>query len=359
MSDEFAKKVLGEEAVKSAKDSGSKQPGGGFGKKSGKKKAIIAGVSVACVAVTVLCVILFWPKGNKSKAGGNYLEGLDVLCGPCGIAPVADGGFLITDTYGKKIWKATGKHAVVYAGAESVQDQYGEPMGGYNDASLMESLFKEPWAIVPFLDGYAVSDTENHAVRLVNKAGVQTVNGRSGELEQGDLGVTFDLPTGLAVDDQGNLYVADTGRSVIYRISKDGSTEVFTKELHAPMGICWYQGALYVAETGEHRVVSVMDGNVKVIAGTGEEGDADGPALTATFSSPMGVAVGPDGTVFVSDTVNATVRRVKDGVVDTIFAPDEERLTTSPVSPTGMLAYDGFLYVCDPFARRVYILPLQ
>lgn len=347
MSNEFAKEVLGEEAVKAAK-------GSGFFKDNRKKIGIIAGIVVA-VIVIILCIIFFWPK----KGIKVYLDGLDVLCAPNDIVKTPGGSFLVTDVYGKKIWTVTGDHAEVYAGADTVEDLYGEPMGGYNDAELKESLFKEPWAITPFLNGYAVSDTKNHAVRLVTGTTVQTVNGRSSDLEEGDLGVTFDLPTGLATDNAGNLYVADTGRGAIYRITKDGNVDVYKDGLNAPMGLCYANDTLYVAETGEHRVISIKAGALTVVAGTGEEGDADGPALTATFSSPKGVAVAKDGVVYIADTVNGTVRRVKDGVVDTILTAEEKKLTTSPVSPTSLLVDEEYLYVCDPFARRVYRIEIK
>ena len=165
MGDEFIKEVLGEDAVRGAK---TKK------KMSGKKKAVIGGVSALCVAGIVLAVILLWPKGAKAQS--TYLEGLDILCGPNSVTAASDGSFLLTDVYGKKIWKVTGNHGEEYAGADSVEDLYGQPVGGYNDASLGESLFKDPWAIVPFLNGYAVSDTENHAVRLVTDKEVLTVN---------------------------------------------------------------------------------------------------------------------------------------------------------------------------------------
>lgn len=371
MSDEFARKVLGEDAVRAARGSGAKGSGGSGakgsggsgakdsggsgakGKMSGKKMGIIA-AGVIAVVVIVICAILFWPKKSK-VTNASCLEGLDVLCAPMGITMQGD-SFLVTDSYGKKIWKVTGGHAIVYAGTDTVEDLYGQPMGGYNDAEPSESLFKEPWAIVPFLNGYAVSDTKNHAVRLVTDTMVQTVNGRSANLEEGDLGVTFDMPTGLAVDDTGSLYVADTARGTIYKITKDGRVDVYQEGLNSPMGICWYNGALYVAETGEHRIIFLQGGKITVVAGTGDEGDDDGPAAKATFSSPTGVAVGKDGTVYVGDTVNGSVRRIKNGMVETIMTPQDHILATNPVSPTGLYCVNDALYVCDPFARMVYII---
>lgn len=321
------------------------------------KNVIIICAAAAVVVIILLIVILVSVLGKKGPSGKiAYLEGFEVNCGPNGIMPDGTGGFYVTDVYGKKIWQTAGKTAVVFAGAETQKDASGQPFGGYKDASLQECLFKDPWAIAPFLGGIAVSDTENHAVRLIRDGYVETINGRSDSLETGDMGVTFDMPTGLTADDQGNLYVADTARGTIYVISEQGKVSVFKDGMNSPMGICWHEGALYVAETGEHRILRILNGEMKAIAGTGEEGDEDGPSLVSTFSSPQGITVGTDGSIYVSDTVNASVRKIKGGRVETILKLNDGKLVTYPLSPVGMCFEDGKLYVCDPFARRVYVL---
>lgn len=335
------------------------------GKKPGNKpgnKRWILWVVLGVIAIALILIIIFYVKNKKKEPdsilGKNvtYLNGLDVMCGPNGIAPMEDGSFLVTDVFGKKIWRADENGAEVYAGAQTEKDPSGEPLGGYKDGSLEESLFKEPWAIIPFLDGYAVSDTENNAVRLIHKNQVETVNGYSDILEMGDMGVTFDQPTGLAADDMGRLYVADTGRGTIYVISEQGQVDVYLEGLSRPMGLCWADGILYVAETGENRILTVKDGVKSVLAGTGEEGDDNGPASTATFSSPQGVTVGDNGVIYVSDSVNGTVRRIKDGMVDTVLEYAGSALSTYPTCPVGMCYQNHALYVCDVFSRRVYVL---
>lgn len=322
-----------------------------------QKKYIIGGAIVIGVLLLVGLIALLTKKpATNEGVKVSYLEGLDVMCGPNGIVPDGEGGFLVTDVYGKKVWKTQGKTAQIYAGATTVKDPSGQPMGGYQDAEFEESLFREPWAISPFLGGFAVSDTANHVVRLLKDGNVETINGHSDSLETGDMGVTFDTPTGLATDDHGNLYVADSTRGTIYRISEQGEVEVFWKDLNGPMGLCWKDGVLYIAETAEHRIVKIIGGNLVVVAGNGEEGEDDGAAAKATFSNPEGICVAKDGTIYVSDTVNASIRRIKNGKVDTIMSMLAEGLTTYPVSPVGMCYEDGTLYVCDPYSRRVYII---
>lgn len=230
-------------------------------------------------------------------------------------------------------------------------------MGGYYDAALLESTFKNPWAIAPFLDGWAVSDPENQVVRFLRTGG----SGGEGRTEVTDLGIKFDHPTGLAVDGEGNLYVSETFQGQVRKITPAGKVTTLADRLSEPMGLCWANGALYVAECGGNRILHVSaSGQTSVVAGSGENGSADGPAAQASFSGPKGVAVAADGTVYAADTDNGTVRRVKDGQVTTILSRDPRDVTALfPVSPTGLLLQGNTLYISDTFARKVLALPLN
>lgn len=280
---------------------------------------------------------------------------MDVLCAPSGIAALPDGALMVTDTYAHKIWQLRGGEAAVYAGADTVADRNGDPVGGYNDASLSESWFSAPWAIAPYRDGWAVSDSGNNALRYLDKNGVQRIN-VSIPSKDGSLA----YPTGLAADDSGNLYVSDTHHGAIYKISGKGLVSTVAEKLDDPMGLCWQDGVLYVAETGSNRILTIRNGKAEVLAGTGEMGALDGPALEASFAAPQGIAVGPDGSVYVSDTVNSALRVLRpDGTVETLLEQSEAGMDICPVSPTGLLVLDGRLYVCDNYARRVFSLPLR
>lgn len=287
----------------------------------------------------------------------RMLSLLDNLCAPSGITAGEDGALLITDVYNKVIWQVKGGSSSVCAGGETVADPYGQPVGGYNDAGLPQSYFKYPWAIAPFLDGYAVSDAENNAIRLISGDSTQTVNGTTSErLITTQLGVVFAYPTGLAADGEGNLYVSDTHNNAVRKISPKGVVVTVAEGLSDPMGLCWHDGALYVAETGANRIIRVVKGRVELVAGSGQSGMTDGPADKAAFSMPQGIAVGSDGTVYVADTGNSAVRRVRGGVVATLAARDLTSMDICPVSPVGLLLRQGRLYVCDTFSRRVFVL---
>lgn len=304
-----------------------------------------------------LAVILM----NYSREPGtlSVMSGIDIMCEPSGIASTGGGQLIVTDTYHKMVWLVRSTVSEAYAGGETVADPYGRPLGGYNDAGLLQSYFRYPWAVAPFLDGWAVSDSENNVVRVISGTITQTVNATTKEpLRVTDLGVAFDKPTGLAADEEGNLYVSDTGSGAIRKITEDGVVTTVASRLSTPTGLCWKDGALYAAETGANRIVRIAGGTVTTVAGSGAAGLADGPAAQASFSAPKGVAVGDDGAVYVADTNNSAVRKVLNGTVTTIAVQDRSQAAAGLTSPVGLLVQGGTLYICDNFSRKIFTLRL-
>ena len=316
----------------------------------------------------------FAPRGSATRAqlaailmrldrsdllGLDRVDTVDALYAPSGIVMEEDGALLVADTYYKRIWRIRDGVITSFAGADTPAGDLGMPAGGYRDSRQLRSLFLEPWAITPFLDGWAVSDAANNALRYISGNHVVTINGAPGEegLETSDMGVVYDRPTGLATDDEGCLYVADTGSGTIRRITKEGLVTVYAKGLSEPTGLCWYGGSLYVAETGENRILRITQGSVKVLAGSGEEGFDDGAAASASFRSPIGLTAGEDGTIYVADLVNGAVRSISGGQVKTVLAPAGN--AEDPVSPMGLLVRDGTLYVTDHYTGALFVLPLN
>ena len=304
------------------------------------------------IALTLMNYAKTYQPGTLSS-----VSAIDVMCAPSGIALDKNGTLLVTDVFSKQLWRVENRTGTAYAGGATVPDLYGQPLGGYNDASLSSSTFKEPWAIAPFLDGWAVSDTANNAVRLVRTSGIQTLNAATKEkLTVTNLGVAFNRPTGLAADGDGNLYVSDTGSGTVRRVSPQGGVTTVAKNLSDPMGLCWKNGALYIAETGRNRIVKLEKGTVSVVAGSGTADLTDGAAKTAAFSAPQGVTAGDDGSVYVADTGNSAIRKIKGGSVTTLVVQDPQQLSGGMISPTGLLLQGNSLYICDPFTRKIAIL---
>ena len=307
------------------------------------------------IAVTLMAYAESRKAGSLSAASA-----MDVMCAPGSIVPMGDGSYLVADRYNKQLWQVRNRTSASYAGGPTVLDLYGQPLGGYNDGGLQDSYFKEPWAIAPFLDGWAVTDRANNAVRLVRSEAIGTLNTASAEkLAVTDLGVVFNGPTGLAADDEGNLYVADTLNGAVRRVSGSGGLSTVIQGLSDPMGLCWRDGVLYIAETGKNRILQLKDGKATVLAGSGSEGLTDGKGTKAAFSAPQGVAVGPDGSVYVADTGNGAVRVVKDGSVRTLAVRNPAQLSGEMISPVSLLLQENSLYICDTFARKIFVLPVQ
>jgi len=296
-------------------------------------------------AVQAEAAVVFMRCGERLQ-GWHLSEGvLDILCGASGIAAAPDGSLLVTDLYNKQVWQVKDGVCTSFAGSETQADIYGQPQGGYKDGALNKCTFRAPWAIAPYRDGWAVSDADNKAVRLLSNQGAQTLQ----------FGVTFQYPTGLAAGSDGELYISDTPAGAIYKMTAKGEVSTLAEGLSDPMGLCWADGTLYAAETGANRIIAIAgDGSVKTVAGSGEEGMADGPALEAQFAAPQGVTVGEDGELYVADTGNSALRRVLNGQTVTMVVRDKAAGEHTLFSPTGLLVKDGTLYMCDSFARNVF-----
>ena len=95
-------------------------------------------------------------------------------------------------------------------------------------------------------------------------------------------------------------------------------------------------GTIYITDTGNNRIRKVdPEGIITTFAGTGEEGNGGdgGPATNAQLTRPHGVAIGPDGSVYISDTFNNRVRRVDTAGIIITFAGSGERSFSGDEGP--------------------------
>lgn len=265
---------------------------------------------------------------------------------------------LLADGYHKILWAFDGEAVTRYAALQTIDGPGGEPLGGFFDDLIDSSLFRAPYAMVPFLEGLAVSDTKNHVVRFLFEGEVYTIfgNGQQGHADGEAKSAAFSEPTGLAVDDAGNLYIADTGNNAIRVATSEGEVSTLAYEgdaLLRPMGICWQDGALYVADSGNHRIVRIKNGKLSAVAGYTDEhtiasgGYADGAAEQAQFAYPRNVAITATGTLLVADTGNGAVRKISRGEVSTLTKREDASLEMFPLSPEGLYVEGDYLYVSD------------
>ena len=142
--------------------------------------------------------------------------------------------------------------------------------------------------------------------------------GQTGRVDGATGAARFDHPTGLALDSAGNVYTIDTVSNFVRKITSAGV--VTTLASHRGQGIAVDRlGNIYVADGVSDIVRITPAGTLSSFAGNGVQGTADGPAGTAHFRAPTGLAVDAAGNVYVADTGNLTIRRISPaGIVSTI-----------------------------------------
>ncbi len=201
---------------------------------------------------------------------------------------------------------------------------------GYRDGAAAEARFDGPAAVAGAADGSVyVADSRNHVIRKIASNGaVSTVAGVAGKgfgayADGPAAKARFAAPAGLAVLPDGGLLIADTGNHRLRKLSRDGVVTTIAgadtprDELGRP--------------TGGHR---------------------DGAAAQAQFCYPAGVAVAGDGAVYVADAGNHRVRRLAGGTVSTIAVAGGQMDT-----PTQVTLAAGQLWVSDAGKSGLWVGP--
>jgi streptogramin lyase len=239
-----------------------------------------------------------------------------------------------------------------------------------------------------------IADTSNHAIRRIDAKTlvISTVAGTGKAGYSGDGGpaaaATLNSPISLQLDGQGNLFVGDIGNHVIRRIEShtgvimtfagtgkagptpDGAAITGTP-LNGPRSFdIDERGDLWLATREGNQVLhlDVAKGVIRHVAGTGKKGYSGdgGPAKEATINGPKGIAVGRDGTLFLADTENHTIRRIDAGsrLITTLAGTgrrgrgaDGDSLASALAQPHALwLEPDGTLFVSDSLNHRIRIV---
>ena len=232
---------------------------------------------------------------------------------------------------------------------------------------------------------------DNARVHKMDAAGVVTTVAGTGEWGfSGDGGPAVEaqlyFPAGMAVDEAGNVYIADGNARIrkvdastgnistvagtgVFGYSGDGApaTEAL---LNSPRSVALDgAGNLYIADTTNNRIrkVDASTGNISTVAGTGTRsyfsGDG-GPAVEARLWSPEGVAVDGAGNIYIADTDDDRIRKVdaSTGIITTIagtgapgFRGDGGRATQARLDEPHGVALDaaGNIYIADTYNHRV------
>jgi serine/threonine-protein kinase len=201
----------------------------------------------------------------------------------------------------------------------------------------------------------------------------------AGSADGQGLDARFNLPTGIALDQSGNIYVADRGNSSIRKITPGGAVTTLAgpadgqmayvdgtgpaARFSAPLGLTIDgNGSLYVADMYNYCVRKVsLSGVVTTLAGhiwtTGPPGgEVDGDASVATFDTPYGVSVDANGNVFVADINNNRIRKVTPaGIVSTLAGGDYYHYGQQDGQGSSALFFNPWSVVVDP-SDNVYVI---
>lgn len=259
------------------------------------------------------------------SATSSAADGTGPLAGfnaPSGIAVDAAGNVYVADTSNNNIRKVTAAGvATTLAGTTSA---------GFADGTGAAAKFNVPIGIA--VDGTGnvyVGDNQNNRIRKVTAGGVVTTLAGSGAMGSANgpgAGASFRGLGGVTVDPTGNVYAADSGNSQIRKTSSAGAVTTLAgtgaqgfvdgvgaaAAFSTPYGVAVDGlGNVFVADTNNLRIRKVTAaGVVTTLAGSGQMGNADGVASTATFKNALGIAVDAFGNIYIADTGNDSIRKL-------------------------------------------------
>jgi RHS repeat-associated protein len=214
----------------------------------------------------------------------------------------------------------------------------------------------------------------------INKNTITTIAGNGGYGYYGDGGSATQAsvyqPYGVAVSQNGSIYIADTYNGRIRKVLPDGNITTVAgggkhncdggpatqASIDQPHGVAvGPDDSIYIVNVAYNQICKVLpDGNITIFAGNasgyyGYSGDG-GPATQALLYNPLGVAVGQDGSVYIADWGNARIRKLgPDGIITTVagngaggVSGDGGTAINARINPNGVaVGQDGSIYIAD------------
>lgn len=332
--------------------------------------------------IVITCLFVFNNTNSQvvttiAGSSSGYQDGLGTAAkfnGSAGIVVDVNGNLFVADRLNHCIRKIAPNGMVsTYAGSGT---------SGFLDNTGINAQFSYPMHLAIDLNGNIfVADSNNHRIRKISPTGVvTTVAGSDSGFADGDGNVAkFSYPEGIAVDNLGNIFVADSNNHRIRKITSTGFVTTLAGDgtfgfadgngnlakFWTPCGIAVdLNGAVIVAEKQNNRIRKVLqNGDVSTIAGNGTSGSADGIGTTAQFRNPFGVAIDAVGYIYVVDSGNNRIRKITtSGVVTTLAGSTSGYLdgigTAAKFNyPIGIsVATDGKVYISESGGCKIRMI---
>lgn len=282
-------------------------------------------------------ITAFAGTGTAGYGGDDGLATQAELDSPQSLAVDSDGSVYIADTLNNRIRKVSPAGTISTVAGNGAAGFLGD-----DGLATLAELNAPVGVAVGYGNSIFIADTGNNRVRSVYDGIIRTVAGTSEAGYGGDGGMgkeaALDSPRGLALDQNGNLYIADALNNRIREMDLNGylstvagtgvagfngdhvaATDAQLNIAAGPVTSGGQQlaiddsGQLYIADSLNSRVREMgFNGHITTVAGTGHTGSGgDGrPATAAELNQPLGVATSPNGNLYIADTSNARVRVV-------------------------------------------------
>ena len=295
--------------------------------------------------------------GFSGDGGSGAVAKLDV---PNAVALDTFGSLYIADGLNHRIRRLTLSSSIIdtYAGANRF---------GGDALPAPQALLTTPKDVSYDAAGNLYfADTGNHCIRRIDRDGiVNIVAGIGGEAGNGGESIAatssrLDRPTAVVADADGTLYIADRGNRRIRKVEPSGIIRTISgNDRYSPQALALQaqQRRLYFTDSDFHQVLFIDLANPAAIpvpvAGSpnfraGFSGDG-GPAINAFFRGPEGIAIAPNGDLYIVDAGNSRLRRIDSaGVITTVagngeaeFSPSDGPLTNAILSAPTRVAIDA------------------
>ena len=242
---------------------------------------------------------------------------------------------------------------------------------------LGRQMLQRALAMIVLLGGIPATAQAPGIITTVAGTGTQGYSGNGGPAVQAQISTNIDV----AVDGAGSLYLNDYSNQRIRRIRPDGIIETIAgtgvagfsgdgglavdAQLQEPMAVTIApDGSIYISDRSNLRIRRIrLDGIIETFAGTGVAGFSgdDGPAIQAQLRNPNDVFLDGNGNLYIADTNNNRIRRVRaDGVIETVagtgqdgFFGDGGPATLAGLKIATRIAVDdrGYLYISDSYCH--------